>query len=461
MKQKNITLLLILLGAAGLLYPVWYNTYPLVYSDTGAYLWSGFLAKVPPGRPIVYGLLMRYLSLSETLFLSVVGQAILVSLSIYCACKQLIQGGIAIVHKTYSVCMLALILFTGLPWFTAWIMPDVFSGVVSLLLLTLLFSKVSLSQNKGLLLLYVVLTLTHLSNLLSHVCVMLLLTFIVSIYSVLKKSFNLSLRRSVAVLLIAVANYGWMMAINYSIERWVFVSKSSELFLTAKFCQYGLVNSYLDNYCSDKTPQLCALKDSIPPDLGYFLWSPNSVLYKMGGWEAPSKEFSIMNREILKTPELLETYIIRGLEESYDQLFSMNVGQDFLDYGDSSSAPFSSVSWFVKRDVSAYLDSKQNASQLSFPFSILNTAQYYLILVLYLIVFVIGIIKIATRTGAIFLATICLLAGNALVCAFLTSVGGRYQGRVVWILVVIVGIELVNNRAYLLHLLKGKKVEDH
>ena len=45
-----------------------YNGYPLVYSDSGTYIWSGMKDFVPFDRPAVYGFFIRHSSLNESLW---------------------------------------------------------------------------------------------------------------------------------------------------------------------------------------------------------------------------------------------------------------------------------------------------------------------------------------------------------------------------------------------------------
>src|SRR6056297_1608751 len=41
-----------------------FNGYPLVYSDTGTYIYSGFNYFIPNDRPVSYGLFIKFFSLS-------------------------------------------------------------------------------------------------------------------------------------------------------------------------------------------------------------------------------------------------------------------------------------------------------------------------------------------------------------------------------------------------------------
>jgi hypothetical protein len=448
MRKVLISFLLVLVGAAGLLYPVWYNGYPLVYSDTGTYVCSGFLNQVPADRPIVYGLFIRHLGLGLGLRFFVLVQSILVSTAIYAACSLLVKDTGRWVYTTYGIIMSVLIGCTALPWVTSWIMPDIFSGVSALLLVVLLFAKQPLFQNKWLVLLYIACTLTHLSNILSHVLALSAVSLLFILQRIIKGNTTISAKRLFTVGLVVLGNYAVMIMINYGFERKVFISSGSTIFLTAKLCDYGLVNTYLHSNCPGETPRLCELKDSIKPRLDHFLWDGNSVLYKMGGWNHPSDEFRILNRHILTTPELLKIYLTRGVENSFDQVLSFDIGQDFVNYGDSSSPPFVAVDWFMKKEVTAYQQSKQNTGELLFPFNTLNWTQLYTIVFMLLVGLVVCFSGTYSSSKWVWITTVILLLTNAIVCAFLTSVGGRYQSRVVWIVVVVAVIEAINNRNY-------------
>jgi hypothetical protein len=66
-------------------------------------------------------------------------------------------------------------------------------------------------------------------------------------------------------------------------------------------------------------------------------------------------------------------------------------------------------------------------------------------------------LKVESSSKWILIAMFMLLAANAMVCAFLTSVGGRYQSRIIWIVVVVMVIETINNRKYFIKLFPNLK----
>lgn len=457
MKKRSLTILLILIGAAGLLYPVFINGYPLVYSDSGTYIVSGYQHLVPNDRPVMYGLLIRHIGLGTGLTVFVCVQAFLVSLSIYMACKLLTKDTAKNAYLSYTVSMFLVICCTTLPWVTSWMMPDIFSGVSALLLVVLLFAEQSVPRNKWIVLLYIILTLTHLSNILSHVFALGVVSLLFVVQRMVQGNTTISVKRLFTIGLVVLSNYGVMVMVNYGFTKKIFVSKGGDIFLTAKLCDEGLVNAYLNSHCPAETQRLCELKDSIRPQLGHFLWDGNSVLYKMGGWNDPSAEFGMLNKAILTKPEFLKVFVQKGLEGSVNQFLSFDAGQDFLNYGDTLSPPFVAVNWFLKNEVTSYLQSKQNTGALLFPFQALNWIQWYLIIGLLIVAAISLMVKIHTTSKWTFITTGILLMTNAIVCAFLTSVGGRYQSRMVWIVVVVFVIEAINNRNYFVKLFSAPK----
>jgi len=66
-------------AALALCGPALWNRYPLVYNDTGAYLRAGLDLKVPGDRSIHYGLFLRAVALTGTLWPAVLIQGLCVA----------------------------------------------------------------------------------------------------------------------------------------------------------------------------------------------------------------------------------------------------------------------------------------------------------------------------------------------------------------------------------------------
>ncbi|MBK8341025.1 MAG: hypothetical protein IPK99_13955 [Flavobacteriales bacterium] len=122
-----------------LLLPVLYNGFPLVYSDTGTYLTSGFQLGVPADRPIAYGLFCRIASLNgRTLWGPIVVQALLTAVLLWSGWRSTVGdrrwGHFAVAVGLLSIC-------TGMGWYAGRLLPDAFTPLLVLASLGLLFHR--------------------------------------------------------------------------------------------------------------------------------------------------------------------------------------------------------------------------------------------------------------------------------------------------------------------------------
>ena len=60
-----------------------YNGYPLVYSDTGTYIYSGYDKFIPFDRPITYGLFLKFFSFDCSTWFVIIFQNLITSFVIY------------------------------------------------------------------------------------------------------------------------------------------------------------------------------------------------------------------------------------------------------------------------------------------------------------------------------------------------------------------------------------------
>ena len=82
-RQRMRVFGLILLGSIVMLRLAFYNSFPFVYPDTGTYIRSGYELILPIDRPIFYGLFIRLLSFSTTLWNVVIFQSLITAYLIY------------------------------------------------------------------------------------------------------------------------------------------------------------------------------------------------------------------------------------------------------------------------------------------------------------------------------------------------------------------------------------------
>src|ERR1035438_10265303 len=123
MQKRILNILLFILSVIALISPAISNKYPWAYSDTGTYIWSGYDSFVPLDRPIVYGLFIRNIPVSSTLWSVVIMQAIFVTTIVLICFKNLIKFRLNYLATFLTILFLSFT--TGLSNYVSQIMPDI------------------------------------------------------------------------------------------------------------------------------------------------------------------------------------------------------------------------------------------------------------------------------------------------------------------------------------------------
>ena len=127
-----------LIGALVLSIIGFYNGYPLVYSDTGTYIYSGFNFFIPNDRPIFYGLFVRVISMKWSLWFVIITQNLMSSVIILELLRKVVLDKKIFSYSYISVLFLITVT-TGFGWYTNQIMPDFATPL--LIILTYLIIK--------------------------------------------------------------------------------------------------------------------------------------------------------------------------------------------------------------------------------------------------------------------------------------------------------------------------------
>ena len=138
-KRQVLDLALVLAGTLLLCLPAIWNGFPLVYSDTGAYLATAFEGKVPMARPTGYGLFIGYTSWGGNIWLPLVAQSLLFAWLVMRTANVALPN--SNMRIGYMVSMVVIAGTTGMSWYASQLMPDVFTGLVVLGFFVLLFDR--------------------------------------------------------------------------------------------------------------------------------------------------------------------------------------------------------------------------------------------------------------------------------------------------------------------------------
>jgi len=443
----------VILLALILLFPVWYNGYPFVFSDTGTYINSGFESHVPGDRPIFYGLFLRHSSLAVSLFISIFFQAVIVVGTLFYFIKRFSTE----VNKTILISISILILLSALPWFTSLLLPDIFTPISFILLLILLLEEErNIYIKLCVLILYWFTTGSHLSNIITQLFFVVLLFGLkllpIEIFQIVR------FKKLFIIALLIFSNWIIVPSIHKIYGGGFIASKSSHIFLIAKNVESGILQKYLKENCPEKNFKLCNYVDELNTSAPEFLWAENSVLYKLGGWQANEDEYKYINQQILTTPKYLTLFIYEAAISGVKQLFSNEVGQEFIKYGENTP-PYWEVEWHVKKDFERYKLAKQNLIGLNVDFGIVtminNIAIWISLLALTFILFIKGS---DSKFNLIYILSLFFVVCNAMVSGGLSTVSSRYNSRLSWILIFIAVSSLIQNRKIIATFVRKKLI---
>lgn len=452
MKEEFLrTFGIILIGSFILLGTGLYNGYPLVYSDTGMYIYSGFDSFVPADRPITYGLFVRHFSLKASLWFVIIAQSIIISLVMYQAMSSFFFRNKKYFSTTFLGTMLFLTVFTGASWYTSQIMPDIFTPLVLVIIPLLLYGRNLNTLKKillGTLLLFSI--ITHLSHLV--IATLVLLSAVLINWWIKKRQpdyITIPFRKLLFVGAFVIGAWIVLPTIHFLYGGGFKISKSSHIFYMGHLVDNGTLQNFLNENCDKPEYQWCSLckhKDELPNNIAEFVWAENSVFHKTGSWQNSEDEYNFIIHKILTQPEYFFPNMGYSVIYGFSQLFRNDIGEGLTAYNDPS-APYGQVSWRFKNELNEYNLSKQNnwgGSQLNFK-RINEIHSLLLILCCFAILIIISFrSKIDPGLLLFFYLILIGIFVNAMVTGGLTNAYERYQCRVIWLLPFLVMLITIN-----------------
>jgi hypothetical protein len=258
----------VLLGAALLVWPAFLNGYPLLFSDTGAFLHQ--TAPPPSGplviwdKPHVYGPLLHVFHWRITLWGPLAAQGVMLSWLLWLAQRAL--RGEARPGLHLLACLGAALLTTA-PFTAALLMPDVFAPAVTLALLLLGFARDRLSRAEA-----IGLCLVAAAGIAAHLSHLPLAAALVAIV--------LLLTRRIGPALLVAAPLALAVLVLLGTNLWghgrAVLSPHGATFMLARLQADGPAAAVIRDRCPAAGWYLCAFADRLPMDSDAFLWTPES-----------------------------------------------------------------------------------------------------------------------------------------------------------------------------------------
>lgn len=422
------------LGALILCFWGLYNGYPFVYPDTGAYIFSGFEGRVPPDRPLIYGLFLRHASLMESAVWVMFAQGLLTSIFVSWFLRAfwprvspaLFIGGV-----------LFLTVASDASVYVSYLTPDLFTPLSYGALALLLFARMPRRRTVFVAVLAWLSLMMHNSNLLGAT----VLVALVLLGGLLPK-FRAALpwRRSLATLGLVAGAWLGLSTLHYVYGGGFSVAQGRHMFTMARLNELGILKNYLDRACAEgKDYRLCAYKDELPED---FLWSgmADNPTMKLGGWAACRDEYNRITGDIFSKPEYLKRYAIASVNTTFSQIFRFE--SERIGPMGQNSPPYEAIREKFPFELYTYKVAHQNHRPEYLDFS-KNAARQQIFFFASLLIGVLLATSGPWRSRAPepirqaygFVAAALLV--NAFVCSTFSTLLSRYQGRLVWLFLLI------------------------
>lgn len=428
-KINLIHLALMIFGTLLMIWPALYNGYPLVYADSGTYINSCIHLETPIDRPLFYGIFLRITSMQAILWIPIVLQGFLTTWLLQRLIRILLPESN---WKTVITIVVLLAFLTGLPWYTAQLMPDLFTALLPILCYLFLYDeKAGWKRKTGYIILLYIVTGMHFSNLF-------ILFLIIGIYSlahikqiIARKS---QLRSKVllisAVLPVVILTHSCFTYARYGVFR---TSAGSNLFFVAKCLESPLLKTYMRENKDRMDIPFEDKIDSIPDSPMGFLWDATSPLNQLGVNQiAINQQYDAVIRDMMTTSRYFKMFIVQCYDGTVQQIQFHKVGSGLVVY-DENSSPGMYIHKYYESEYPQFRHAVQFRKGLED-----NYHQFISQWVFYASIFVIfaGLCwrSLRKKWGIYILMTVGCVLINAFVTASLANVYDRLQVRVVWLL---------------------------
>ena len=423
------------LSAALLLWPALWNGYPLVFSDSGTNLSQAVRHYVGWDRPAsTASSCCRTPTL--TTWPVIVAQALLTAHTLHLVRRTLLPGVSAwwLVPLTTT-----LTITTSLPWFVTQLVPDVFTGLLTLTTALLIFVPERLSPRERLWL--VAFTAFMIATHQSHVPLALgLLLALLPLRRKLGAAVPLGVGdmvRSAMPLTFAVLA---LVSVNLVAFGRLSLSPFGNIFVLARVIYDGPGLDVLRRDCPAAGWRLCAFADPMPPTTDDFLWQPDGPLARSGGAKVVSTEANAIIAAALLAEPATE---LRAVLSNFLQQLSGFASGDGLQAWPTTVTPRIEHT-FPPFEVARYANSRQTSGTLAVPpwLKVLHS-----IVALGSVAGMVLPLRKHSAVRGFAAATVLALLVNAAVTGGLSMPHDRYQSRIMWLPPLVLLLSLPRLRA--------------
>lgn len=416
--------LAILAGSILLWWPMLLNGFPLIFHDTNSY--ARLTPEIP--RSYFYKLFVFFTGFKWSIWTTAFAQAFLASGCVFFLLDLLdFRKG-----AYFPITMAVLALVSSLPIFASFIMPDVFTGLMILLLFIaiFLFDRLAIASRILLFLTLLVATSVHLS----HLALALGMTCLSIVWIVVTGKERLT---GALFTLAACGTVAASFVVYHGVKHHHFVlSAAGGTFFMANLIEYGPARHELQASCPQSGYRLCRYRDQLPATADKFLWDAKSPFNaRLSAFEGMREEANglVVDTIVHRPLDVLSVSVRNSLRA----LLAVNPATDIVRM--TSSVPqlrrvFGNT--YDQSTVEQFDHSLQENNR--FPVKLADilsglglTAAFAVII--YMLISKSG--KIDPRVGAFLLFSLIAYTANAVICGTLSGVFDRYQSRMSWLII--------------------------
>jgi hypothetical protein len=430
-RRHALWVLVVVACLALLIAPALWNGFPLLQYDTGGYLRPWFEGELLTNRSAPYGLLL-IVGQRPDFWPVLIVQSLL---TVWVLALTLRAHGFGGRPLLLLGVVTVLSVFTTLPWLTAVLITDIFSGLAVLALYLLLLRDDALSKREriGLFVFVAASAATHSAT----IAVLSGLVVVAAIVSHVDRARIPAPRllRAIAAML-----FGALLAVtaNALVAGRLTWTPGGYALSFGRMLEDGIVTRYLDDHCPDASLRLCSYKAELPRRADAFFWE-EELFPKLGGFDGMHDEMRRIVLESLADYPLLQLQSVLG--ETAKQLTMVETGAGVVRWVMDSY-------YSIKRHVPAALPAMNAARQWrgGIDFTAINRLQVPLA---YLAMALLAVIawfalrrKDFTDIGELAGTTALALLGNAAVFGIFATAHHRYGARMVWLAAFVVMLAL-------------------
>jgi hypothetical protein len=406
-----------------MLAPAIWNSFAIIFPDTGGYLDRPILGTLGMGRSALYGGFL-YLGIPFAFWLNVIVQSAMIAWLIVLTLRTHGLGG----QPWLALGIVAVLtVTTSMPWFTAQLMPDVLFAAAALALHLLAFRDALLKNWERWVVAAVIVVAVPSHMAAAGMCVGLVLAL--ALLKVLPRLSLLKPRLTFAAGAVA-AGLALCPVSNYAITGNFALTPGGSSFLVGRLVEDGIVIRYLTDKCPDPALRLCAFTSDFPTDADGWLWDGNSPFRKLKNFEGSAEEKAIALETLKLYPVM---HLVAAARATVTQLamFKTEVTSD-------NTEP--TVAMF-KDHLPRLFPQFMQARQQSQPFDVepIN-ALHVPVAILGMACLVAGVLfrrrlGLPPEMAALAVTILLALATNAAICGIFSHAVDRYQSRLVWLAV--------------------------